>query len=348
MLGQSDIAHYLLSLGLVKSRDVVEEDLTILDASRRNSVFLATTRAGPTYVVKQGSARTASTVAHEAAVLGALAGVLPGLIPTVVHHEPDLARLVLATPPGARDWGDRRAPRTLPRIPARVLARALAALHRLAPTAVEPQPPGTDLMWGLSLPEPPYALLLDRSTGAQELIARIQGSEALCRRLDEIRDATVESALVHGDLRWENCLAFAPGGPPRRTRLLLVDWEFAGPGAPGYDVGTVLSECVRAWVESIPILDSHNPMRFAGLAARPLQRMRPAMLAFWETYAAGNPDRPSVERVTDLTAVRLLQSAVERAQFLTRPSAHVAALVQVAENMLRRPEAAAGLLGLRG
>jgi aminoglycoside phosphotransferase (APT) family kinase protein len=344
MLEQSDIAHYLLSLGLVKSRDVVEEDLTIRDVSRRNCVFLATTRTGPAFVVKEG---TAPTLAHEAAVLRDLAGVLACRIPSVVRFEPETGRLVLSTPPGARDWGDRRAPRALPRIPARILGRTLAAVHRLSPDSVEPQPAGTDLMWGLSLPAPPYALLLDRSAGAQELIADIQAREVLCRRLEEIRDATAEIALVHGDLRWENCLAFPPAGSPRRTRLLLVDWEFAGPGAPAYDVGTVLAECVRAWVESIPILDSRNPMRFAGRAARPMDRLRPAMRAFWTGYATAGPRPPALRRVAELTGVRLLQCAVERAQFLMRPSAHAATLVQVAENLVRRPDAAAAFLGLR-
>ena len=73
MLKQADIAHYLLSLGLVKPRVVVEEELTVVDASRRNCVFLAAMRGGPTYVVKQASPRTARTLAHEAAVLRVLA-----------------------------------------------------------------------------------------------------------------------------------------------------------------------------------------------------------------------------------------------------------------------------------
>ena len=72
MLEQSDMAHYLLSLGLVKPQDVVDGGLTIIDASRRNRVFLATTRAGPTHVVKQAGSRTALTLAHETAVLRAL------------------------------------------------------------------------------------------------------------------------------------------------------------------------------------------------------------------------------------------------------------------------------------
>ena len=49
----------------------------------------------------------------------------------------------------------------------------------------------------------------------------------------------------------------------------------------------------------------------------------------------------------ELAAVRLLQTAVESAQGLVTPSAHVMTLVQLADNMLRHPEdAAMNLLGL--
>ena len=96
---------------------------------------------------------------------------------------------------------------------------------------------------------------------------------------------------MHGDLRWDNCLAFAPAGRRRRTRVLLVDWEFAGPGRPAYDVGTVLAEYLRSWVGSIPILEPANPVDSPAQAARPLQRMRPAMQAFWAAYAAASPER---------------------------------------------------------
>ena len=143
MLEQSDIAHYLLSLGLVKSRSVLEEDLTILDASRRNSVFLATTRAGPTYVVKQATPRTAAALDHEAAVLRTLAGApeLAGRVPTVVRHEPEAALLVLSSPGGGRDWVDHHGSGRFPRIPARALGETLAALGALSGGVVEAPPP---------------------------------------------------------------------------------------------------------------------------------------------------------------------------------------------------------------
>jgi aminoglycoside phosphotransferase (APT) family kinase protein len=350
MLEQSDIAHYLLSLGLVKACAVTDEDLTVVDASRRNCVFIAATRAGPTYVVKQAGPRTVHTLAHEAAVLRVLAGSpeLTGAVPAVVRHEPAAGLLVLSTPPGAQDWGEDHARAGFPRTPARALGRALAALHRLPADGVEKLPQGVERMWALTLPEPSHELLLDLSAGAQDLVGRLQASPHMCQRLQELREPAGDDALVHGDLRWANCLALAAPGARRRTRVLLVDWELAGPGAAGFDVGTVLAEYLRAWIGSIPIVEPGDPGRLVARAGHPLRRMHPAMREFWSAYRLESPACPALRRVIELAAVRLLQTAVEYAQALAAPSAHVVTLLQLADNMLRDPEGAAlSLLALR-
>jgi Ser/Thr protein kinase RdoA (MazF antagonist) len=350
MLEQSDMAHYLLSLGLVKPRDVVEGDLSVVDMSRRNCVFLARRRAGCTYVVKQARPRTAQTLAHEAAVLRVLAETpeLAGQVPTVVHHERDAARLVLSTPGGARDWTDHHSSGRFPRMPARILGRVLATLHRLPAEGMEELPPGVDRMWGLSLPEPPLELLLRLSAGAQDLVARVQASRSMCDRLAELRESDSGRGLVHGDLRWDNCLAIAAATSERRTRVLLVDWELAGAGAAGFDVGTVLAEYLCAWVGSVPIVDPSDPGRLVARARHPLRRMRPALHDFWSAYRRCNHEPPTLRRVMQLAAVRIIQTAVERAQGLAVPSAHVVTLLQLADNLLQHPDdAALGLVGLR-
>jgi Ser/Thr protein kinase RdoA (MazF antagonist) len=350
MLEQSEIAHYLLSLGLVKPSAVVEEDLTIIDASRRNCVFIATTRDGPTYVVKQASPRTSATLEHEAAVLRVV-GVtreLAAQVPEVVHHEPEAARLVLRSAGGAVDWSELHRSGRFSQAPARRLGRALAALHAIPADTVEDVPPGIDRSWGLSLPEPSHEFVLDLSAGAQDLVARLQASASMCDRLEKLAHTAPGHELIHGDLRWDNCLAVPAPGSQRRTRLLLVDWEFAGCGAAAYDIGTVLAEYLRVWVGSIPIVEPSDPGRLASQARHPLSRMQPAMAAFWSGYRLASPHSPPITSVIEQAAVRLLQTAVERAAGLTAASAHVVTLVQLADNMLREPEdAARSLLGLR-
>jgi Ser/Thr protein kinase RdoA (MazF antagonist) len=351
MLAQSGITDYLLSLGLVKPAAVVEDDLVVVDASRRNCVFIATGRTGPAHVVKQADARTAATLAHEAAVLRTLAATpeLAGLVPEVVHHDERGRRLVLRTAPGGRDWARHHGDGRFPVGPARGLGRALAALHQLPGDALDELPPGVDRMWGLSLPEPTHETVLDLSAAAVDLVGRVQASDVMCDRLREVRAAASDGAIVHGDLRWENCVLVAAPGGRRRTRVLLVDWELAGRGPAAFDVGTVLAEYLIRWVASIPILDVRDPSRFMDRAAHPLARMRPPVMAFWQAYCAARGQPPALAPVVELAAVRLLQAAVESALQSTSASAHAVVLAQLAANLLDDPEAAAlVLLGLHG
>ena len=349
MLAQSEIAHYLLLLGLVKPRAVVDGDLAVVDASRRNCVFLVTTRDGPTLVFKQARPETTGTLAHEASVLRVLAaGELAHRVPAVVHHDADAARLVLRTPGGARDWNEHHAAGRFSPGAARSLGRALAALHLLPPDGVGALPPGVDRMWGLSLPEPRRDLLLGLSAGALDVVARLQENRAFCEGLGRLREACADDALVHGDLRWDNCLAVASPGGRRRTRLVLVDWELAGRGVAGFDIGTILAEYLRVWVGSIPMVDPADPGRLLPWAGHPLSCIQPAVQAFWAAYCHANPGHPPLQQLIELTAVCLVQTAVEQAQGLDVASGHVMMLVQLAANLLRSPEAAANiLLGLR-
>jgi aminoglycoside phosphotransferase (APT) family kinase protein len=339
----------LLSLGLLSPRAVVTDGLEVVDASRRNAVYVATVRGGPTLVVKQAVDRNASLLAHEAAVLLALARSvhLSDQIPAVVHYDPATACLVLKTPAGARDWSAHHGAGRFPRMPARALGRALAELHSLPAGIIDDLPRGTDPIWGLSLCEPPHRLLLDLSAGAQDLVARLQTSRVMCDRLDRLRATSPGNVVTHGDLRWDNCLA-VPAAGSRRTRVLLVDWELAGYGRPEFDVGAVLAEYLRVWVGSIPIVDPRHPGGLTSRAAHPLRQMQPAIEAFWSAYRAANLLAPPLPRVVEWAAVRMLQTAIESAQGLAAASAHVVTLMQLAANLLRDPDdAAISLLGLR-
>jgi Ser/Thr protein kinase RdoA (MazF antagonist) len=351
MLDQSEIVSYLLSLGVVKPREVVDGELTVADASRRNSVFLVTTRSGATYVVKQGSPGTAATLNHEAAVLRALARspALAGHVPVVVRHDIVDTCLVLRSPAGAPDWSEHHGTGRFPRTPARALGRLLAAVHAMSPSGIDEAPPGVDPMWGLSLPAPRYEAFLEMSAGARDVVERLQASPRTCERLEALRADVGDGAFVHGDLRWENCLAVGAPGSRRRTRVVLIDWELSGRGAPAFDVGTILAEYLRVWVGSIPIVTPTDPGRLVADALHPLSAMHPAIAAFWSAYARGSARLPTLRRVVELAAVRLLQIATERAGGLNAPTAHVVTLLQLADNMLAAPDMAAmGILGLRG
>ena len=90
--------------------------------------------------------------------------------------------------------------------------------------------------------------------------------------------------MIHGDVRWGNCLALR-GASSRWTRLQLIDWELCGAGDPAFDVGAFLGEYLGAWLRSIPIANPRDAGRLRAHARLPLRRMRPALGAFWDAYA---------------------------------------------------------------
>ena len=138
-------------------------------------------------------------------------------------------------------------------------------------------------------------------------MARIQENRSLASRIASLGDGLSAERLIHGDVRWENCVAVAARPGLRRTRVLLIDWELAGRGVPAFDVGSVLAEYLRVWVGSVPIASPSPP----GQAGYPLARMQPAVGAFWSAYREAGARVP-LREVIELTALRLLQAAVER------------------------------------
>ena len=151
-------------------------------------------------------------------------------------------------------------------------------------------------------------------------------------------------------MRWDNCLAVPRSR--RWTRLVVIDWELAGAGDPAEDVGAFLGEYLGAWLRSMPDLDPHGRAVMPPAAAATLQRMQPALRAFWEAYASHRrrPETelgPTLRRATQFAAARLLTAAVEEAQQLPDVRASLLNAVHLGHAVLRRPdEAAAQLLGL--
>ena len=94
------------------------------------------------------------------------------------------------------------------------------------------------------------------------------------RELDAVHElvAAVDStwsstAVIHGDIRWDNWL-YLPS-PPGAPELRLVDWETACPGDPMWDVGSALASYLWVWVRSVPWAPGLDE-RMARFARHPL------------------------------------------------------------------------------
>jgi thiamine kinase-like enzyme len=62
------------------------------------------------------------------------------------------------------------------------------------------------------------------------LIKIIQGYPDFCELLDALRASWRIQALIHNDIKWDNCLVYGKEGAARITRLKLIDWEQSDAG----------------------------------------------------------------------------------------------------------------------
>ena len=275
MLTQERVAGYLLERGLLAPAAVLDDELTVRDASSRNRNYRVQTRDGSGYVLKQGvGPDTQATIANEAAVYHRLAlgdVKLSGLLPRFGGYDPDEGLLVLELVRGAEDLHTHHLGGRFSASPAAALGRALGLLHsRTRPlvadgsewTAWAPPP------WVLSLHRPDASIFTDVSAAGLELIRIVQRTEGFGELLDGLRATWAPTSLIHGDVKWSNVLVVDAGTPQESVKL--IDWESAMVGDPSWDVGSALSQYLSFWLFSIPLTGGEAPSasRARGVPAR--------------------------------------------------------------------------------
>ena len=355
MLDIADVLPYLLERDLVSARAVVDGGLQIVDRSRRNRVFVVTSNGTRGLVVKQSDDGDRAATRHEATVLERLRAAdrrFTTRLPAPVSFDAATGILVLEAARDPQDLRRLHARGRYSRELAAQIGRTLALLHGTPVAALGDRGGPSDARSALRMHRPSVRDRGHLTDAALELVGAIQRSEELCAALDELDASSRDDTPAHGDLRWDNVLAArAPDGTSaRRSRVLLLDWESAGPGDRSQDVGSFLGEYLYDWMRSIPIVDRDDPARLIESAGRPLARMRPAIAAFWQAYSdhdGGEPDGALLRRAARFAAVRVLASAYEESltRIVLSGSAHFA--LQLSTNILRRPDrATASLLGL--
>jgi Ser/Thr protein kinase RdoA (MazF antagonist) len=353
LLDEPEVVVALLDLGLLTSRQVVDGEVVATAAERRNRNVKVVVPGGRCLLTKQAKTPEAvRTLRQEAAALRALAGTTDALtrhLPIMLHFDDERCLLVLELLAGARSVHELSV--RSGRVSAgygRLAGRVLGLTHRRAapPELGPPRVPAT-----LHLHRPHVGLLRDISRANLRLLEAVQSDAAFTAALDELGRRWRPLGLVHGDAKWDNMVVRAGPGP---APFLLVDWELAGAGDPRWDVGTVLSTFLSAWVMSVPMAADADLGRMLRRAWFPLARSHPAVRRFWLSYAqtaglSGAQARAFRDGAVAYCGGRLVQTAYEYLQLAAHPTANAICLVQLAANILRAPDRAAQvLLGLPG
>ena len=373
MLALAELTAYLLEHGHLDPGSVVDGALTVVDASRRNSNVVVRAEPAVGLFIKQGRPGPvqsrpgwtgSGSLAHEAAVYRLLdtvprrgrSGGVSAAVPQCLGFDADRQVLILESLPDALDLAGYHS--RFNRFPVTAAARVgavLADLHVRATPAALACPddfPGR-VPWVLGIDRPGLSFYCEMSNGGAELVRMLQSSPGIRTSLAALRAEWRSDSFIHHDLKADNCLLSRATGSGRRSRLAVVDWEFADLGDAGWDIGSVFGDHLARWAGSIPVAGTELPDHFLELAGTPLARIQPAMHAFWAAYRSGRgwstetAERELI-RSARFAGVRLLQTAYERVQGAARVTATVVCLAQLAENVLTRPaEAVEELLGIR-
>ncbi len=363
MLSQRQVVPYLLQRNLLSPAHIVAGGVLVTDISRRHHNYKVTAGDGCGYVVKQGVGhdRTAA-LEREAAVYALLTASSTGnsafgrYLPRCYAYDADEHILVLELVEGAQNLREYHQRGHFAPTLARHLGTALGTLHQLAPDGARDEAAGHDVLdqppWILSVHRATLQFLQECSSANIELVQIVQQFPLFCDLLDALRGEWRAAALIHRDIRWDNCLVFGRFPTARMSRLKLVDWESAGLGDPTWDVASVFSDFLSYWLFSIPVTGELPPDRFLALARYPLERMQPALNAFWLAYVqrmsldCATADRRLVCACRYMAA-RLLQTAFEQMQVSMQLTGNVVCMLQLSFNILQRPqESSVQLLGI--
>jgi hypothetical protein len=172
----------------------------------------------------------------------------------------------------------------------------------------------------------------------------------LYQRFPSLHQAVVElhssydsSCLIHGNLRLDKYLRENKEAIATQTQVKLRDWENLNWGDPAFDLGVLISQYLKLWLDSIYV-DSDTDLKLAlSLATCPLEKLQPSLGELLQGYLAEFPaildERPDfVNRVVQFTGINLIKSIQHKLEQRNLFGNGDICTLQVAKSLLCQPE----------
>jgi hypothetical protein len=177
-----------------------------------------------------------------------------------------------------------------------------------------------------------------RASAAISNLKQIVKASAIDHALSELHGAWTGELLLHGDLKWENCLILTNESRPI---VKMIDWEGAFLGDPLWDVGSLIQSYVMRWILSAPIEAGQPNFTKSEFALDMVSR---ATHALWAAYCSArqlsfNNAKKLLNKSVTYLASRLVQTVFERAVSTSALDSYSILLLQFAENLFINPSA---------
>ena len=355
-----NLPHYLISTGIVTADSVVDGDFALAEVGRRNRNFKILRRKHPGIFFKQIKSvedQAIATLRREAAFYKAVrsnpryAGIRE-LVPQFVSYDERRHALAVDLINDAESIAERHLKEgTYREDIARDLGRALGNIHEVGTALATDQALSTlftyQMPWPLLLDQIGYTFLDNMGAIGPALAGGIRELPVLQSLLSALRPYWQYDSLIHGDMKWDNCMVRNSGAGT--DHLTIVDWELADIGDGAWDVAGIFKEYVMAVVVS-----AHNQETLAAQqqTASPiyLEQLRPSLCAFWQAYSESRrlPDAATyLDRAIRLTGARVVSAVLEYLYTSPQLGTLGARILKTSVNILEAPQVAASQLGLR-
>ena len=329
--------HHLMRIGLLTPEQLIDGEISVTEWFGRNRLLRIDRSSGPSVTIKQpreADTLDAATMWTEAAIFWLSAndpdfGRLARWMPRFFHyHEPDKV-LTIEFVAGDDLMSRLNSGMVEPALLGE-LGAAFAMLHGQVSRALSAKPErrlfGNLLPWALCL-----GSALNRyappSQAATAILSDILRRPSAVAALSAARAGWRGDTVTHGDAKAVN-VVLPPDGSIR-----LIDWELAAFGDRLWDLAGIAHSLI------VP-----NPMVKAEPLLPAIARARPSLEALWQGYRLADP-RLSItaedqDAILRLTGIRLVQTCLERAHLAPQVDDTIPSLLDIALDLMARPEAA--------
>jgi tRNA A-37 threonylcarbamoyl transferase component Bud32 len=342
-----------LRLGLVSPEDVLYGELRLRWTIRRNRNVALTRRTGPALLIKQPTELSQAQSLHQEAAFYILveehvyASMVRTYVPSLQLYDKTEHLLAIELIEQSQNlWQTyQSSPPAIPVTITHALGTAVGAIHNCF-SGIAERDPGclrwlrSELPWIMHVHQPTPELMATLSAASYETIRIVQEHSELTKAIDKIKGLWRPSTLIHGDLKSDNILVRRHDASSV-PQVSLVDWELAQYGDPAWDIAGVLQDLIIFWVNSMrPSKDIDEMVRSSELRLRDIHRpIRAFLTAYFEAQDYRGKDRSCLLlRSVQFSALRLIQSAYEKAQMGSSLSPHSVTLLQISHNILADPQ----------
>ena len=358
-LTSGTLVPYLMDRNVLAASELLDDDVTIVEAGRRNRNFKLFRRDGTGFFVKQiplAATETMQSVQREA-TLYALAddssvnANLRALMPRIRHYDRQRHVLAVDLVPNSQSLTFYQmqvaaVPGAMEDI-ATQLGNLLSVCHRHTPDTLEEpssrgifpaQPP-----WILSFSDFGESMMPNMSGGAKGVLAALRAQRLLSEQMTLLKTEWRRNCLIHGDLKWENFLVSSGQKGTSKATVQLIDWELADLGDAAWDVACVLASFVQ------PLIVGRFSAQGQALGPAPAHEIAGAQAcckAFWNAYASAFSLTPQQQmqaqhRCARFAAARLVLTAYEIAQSTAEISPPAIQAIRTANEIFNHPPSAA-------